>query len=114
MNRLSRRVWVPVLAVLVLLLFGTALAESIELPSVVGVRTWLHEGGLSGVRLGPYLLGTAIGLVPWSVPYVGIGASAASIDSWTSPVDVVPTLAVVLLLALSAGYPWWPRRPQPT
>jgi uncharacterized membrane protein YdjX (TVP38/TMEM64 family) len=215
-NRLSRRVWVRVLAVLVLLLIGTALAVSTELPNVAGMRTWLDEGGptrwvamvvgvavalltpisrtalsvlvgavagfpaglavalsggllgglagfalsrwlgrevmtrlagarlarldrivsergfvsvlvarimpvppfvfvsyaagLSGIRLGPYLLGTAIGLVPWSVLYVGIGASATSIDSWTSLVDAVPTLAVVLLLALLAGYFWWRRR----
>lgn len=215
-NRLPWRVWVRVLAVLVLLLIGTALAVSIELPSVAGMRTWLDGGswvrwvaavvgvavalltpisrtalsvllgavagfpaglavalsggllgglagfalsrrlgreamtslagarlarldrtvsergfvsvlvarimpvppfvfvsyaaGLSGVRLGPYLLGTAIGLVPWSVLYVGIGASLTSIDSWTSLVEVVPTLAVVLLLALLAGYFWWRHR----
>lgn len=220
MNRIPRRVWVRVLAVLVLLLIGTALAVSIELPSIAGMRTWLDEGssarwlavvlgvavalltpisrtalsvllgavagfpaglavalsggllgglagfalsrwlgreaitrlagarlarldrvanergfvavlaarlmpvppfvfvsyaaGLSGVRLGPYLLGTAVGLVPWSVLYVGIGASVTSIDSWTALVDVVPTLAVVLLLALSAGYFWRrQRRRQP-
>ena len=217
MKRLPRRVWVRVLAVLVLLLFSTSLAVSVELPSVAGVRTWLNEGGsarwvamvvgvavalltpisrtalsvlvgavagfpaglavalsggllggsagfalsrwlgreamtrlagarlaqldrmvsergfvsiltarlmpvppfvfvsyaagLSGIRLGPYLLGTAIGLVPWSVLYVGIGASATSIESWTSLVDVIPPLAVVVgFLALSAGYLWRRRR----
>jgi uncharacterized membrane protein YdjX (TVP38/TMEM64 family) len=69
-----------------------------------------YAAGLSGVRLGPYLLGTAIGLVPWSVLYVGIGASVTSINSVTSLVDVVPALAVVVLLALLAGYFWWRRR----
>ncbi|TFV66528.1 UNVERIFIED_ORG: DedA family protein [Bacillus sp. AZ43] len=216
MNRLPRRVWVRVLAVLVLLVVGTAVALSAELPSVAGMRTWLDEGGsvrwvamvvgvavalltpisrtalsvlvgavagfpaglavalsggllgglagfalsrwlgrevmtrlpgarlarldrvvsergfvsvlvarimpvppfvfvsyaagLSGVRLGPYLLGTAVGLVPWSVLYVGVGASVTRIDSWTSLVDVVPALAVVVLLALLAGFFWWRRR----
>lgn len=70
-----------------------------------------YAAGLSGVRLGPYLLGTAIGIVPWSVLYVGVGASAAGIDSWASLVDVAPMLAVVALPALLVGHLWWRRRP---
>jgi uncharacterized membrane protein YdjX (TVP38/TMEM64 family) len=34
-----------------------------------------YVAGLSGVRLRAYLLGTAVGLAPWSVLYVAIGAS---------------------------------------
>jgi uncharacterized membrane protein YdjX (TVP38/TMEM64 family) len=216
-NRLHRRVPVRVLAVLALLLIGTAIAVSVELPSVTGMRAWLEQGGsarwlavvlgvavalltpisrtalsvlvgavagfpaglavalsggllgglagftlsrwlgreavahlagarlarmdrvlsergfvsvlaarimpvapfvfvsyaagLSGVRLAPYLLGTAVGLVPWSVLYVGVGASVSSIRSWAPLVDVVPAVAVVFSLALLASYFWWRRRP---
>ena len=61
MNRLPRRVWVRVLAVLVLLLFGAALAVSIELPSVAGMRTWLDEGGLA--RWVAMVVGVAVALL---------------------------------------------------
>lgn len=66
-----------------------------------------YAAGLSGIRLGPYLVGTAIGIVPWSVLYVGIGASAAGIDSWTSLVDIAPMLAILALPALVIGHLWW-------
>ncbi len=69
-----------------------------------------YAAGLSGVRLGPYLLGTAIGIVPWSVLYVGIGASAAGMNSGTSLVDIARLLAVVALPALLMGVFWWRRR----
>lgn len=35
-----------------------------------------YAAGLIGVRPVPYLLGTAVGLIPWSGLYVGIGAAA--------------------------------------
>ena len=68
-----------------------------------------YAAGLSGVRLGPYLLGTAVGLVPWSVLYVGLGASVASIDSWSYLVPPVLTLSVVMAAALLTVH-FWRRR----
>ena len=65
-----------------------------------------YAAGLSGVRLGPYLLGTAVGLVPWSVLYVGLGASVASIDSWSYLVPPVLILSVVMAAALLTGHFW--------
>lgn len=215
MSRLPWWLWVRVLAVLVLILIGTVLAVSLELPSVEGVRTWLAQGGwvswvtvvlgvalalltpvsrtalsillgavagfpaglavalsggmlgglagfalsrwlgrdavarlagtrlarldravsqrgfvsvlvarampvapfvvvsyaagLSGVRLGPYVMGTAVGLVPWSVLYVGIGASAVRIDSWTRLIPLVSGAVVVVSLALLTNH-FWRRR----
>ena len=55
-----------------------------------------YAAGLSAVRFGPYLLATAIGLVPWSVLYVGMGASAASVGAWAGQLDRL------LLVAASA------------
>lgn len=70
-----------------------------------------YAAGLSGVRLGPYLLGTAVGLVPWSVLYVGVGASVASIDSWTHLIPPLLTVSAVLSVVVLAGHFWrWRRR----
>lgn len=71
-----------------------------------------YAAGLSSVRLVPYLLGTAVGLVPWSVLYVGIGASVAATGSSTSLADVVAPLAVLASCALMAAW-LWSRRVRP-
>ncbi|CCH87032.1 Conserved membrane protein of unknown function; putative SNARE domain [Modestobacter italicus] len=67
-----------------------------------------YAAGLSSVRLLPYLLGTALGLVPWSVLYVGIGTSVTSTGFWTSLAGVAP-LAVLASCALLAAWLWWRR-----
>ncbi|WP_166509679.1 MULTISPECIES: TVP38/TMEM64 family protein [unclassified Blastococcus] len=69
-----------------------------------------YAAGLSGVRLGPYLLGTAVGLVPWSVLYVGVGTSVASIDSWTHLIPPLLTVSAVLSVVVLAGHFWRPTR----
>ena len=58
-----------------------------------------YAAGLSGVRLRPYALGTAIGLLPGSVTYVAIGSSTAQIASWLTP-HLVALFAVTLTLGL--------------
>ncbi|SEM01446.1 SNARE associated Golgi protein [Blastococcus sp. DSM 46786] len=65
-----------------------------------------YAAGLSGVRLGPYVMGTAVGLVPWSVLYVSIGASAARIDSWAPLIPLVSGAVVVMSIALLTGLSW--------
>lgn len=72
-----------------------------------------YAAGLSSVRLGPYLLGTAVGLVPWSVLYVGIGASVTAIDYSIPLADVVVPLAVLASCAVLAAWLWWRRRHRP-
>jgi len=69
-----------------------------------------YAAGLSSVRLVPYLLGTAVGLVPWSVLYVGIGASVTITGFSTSLADVVAPLAVLASCALLAAWLWGRRR----
>ena len=217
MAPIPRRLWGRLIAVLLVLLIGALLALSVELPSIAGLRSWLHDGnparwlvmvfglavalltpisrtalsllvgavagfpaglvvawsggmlgglagfalsrwlgraavtrlagarlaavdrvvsergfasvlaarimpvapfvvvsyaaGLSGIRLNSYLLGTALGLVPWSLLYVGIGASVTSDSSWITAGDVAVPIAVVVSLAALAVL-WWGRRRQ--
>lgn len=68
-----------------------------------------YAAGLSGVRLGPYVLGTAVGLVPWSVLYVGLGASAAQVGSWAAVLDIALPLAALIAATLIGGTVWWRR-----
>ena len=72
-----------------------------------------YAAGLSGVRLGPYLLGTAVGLAPWSVVYVGVGASAAQVGSWAAVLDIALPLAVLIAATLIGAFVWWRRPSRP-
>ena len=67
-----------------------------------------YAGGLSGIAPGAYLLGTAVGIVPGSVLYVAIGATAgAAGDAGGLLLSLVPfALGVVGLAAVR----WWQLR----
>lgn len=67
-----------------------------------------YAAGLSGVRLGPYMAATGIGLLPWSVFYVGAGAWLSGTDSRTAILDsALPAAAVVITLAaVAVGFRW--------
>lgn len=65
-----------------------------------------YAAGLSRVRWAPYTLGTAIGLVPGSVLYVGVGASVTLIGSATT---LLPLLLTFAALAV-AGMTWMLKR----
>jgi len=67
-----------------------------------------YGAGLSGVRLGPYLAATAVGLVPSTVVQVGIGASTGFVVAHLTTLTVVPVVVVAVLLV--AGGVWWYRR----
>ena len=58
---LPRLLWVRVLAVLVVLLIGAALAVSVELSSVVDLGSWLRQGGAA--RWLTLVLGLAVALL---------------------------------------------------
>ncbi|MFD2093403.1 TVP38/TMEM64 family protein [Blastococcus deserti] len=68
-----------------------------------------YGAGLTAVRLGPYALSTAIGLVPSTVVQVGVGASAGLLAAWATTVTVVP-VAVVALVAVGLVALAWRRR----
>ena len=58
-----------------------------------------YGAGLTAIRLAPYALATAIGLVPSTVVQVGAGASAETIIGWYSPLTLLLSLAVLGLVA---------------
>jgi uncharacterized membrane protein YdjX (TVP38/TMEM64 family) len=58
-----------------------------------------YGAGLTAIRLAPYALATAIGLVPSTIVQVGIGASAGVLADRATVVTVVTGVLAVLLLA---------------
>lgn len=75
-----------------------------------------YGAGLTGVRLRPYLLGTAVGSLPSTLIQVGVGASAAFVVGRTTMLTVLPFAvpAVVLaVLGLLAVRRRWRRTPAP-
>jgi uncharacterized membrane protein YdjX (TVP38/TMEM64 family) len=67
-----------------------------------------YGAGLTGVRLAPYVAGTALGMVPSTVVQVGIGASAGWVADRAAATLVVSLLVVVL--AAAVGLLLWRRR----
>lgn len=83
-----------------------------RLVPVVPFAICSYGSGLVGVRLAPYLLGSALGLVPGTVVQVGIGASVVLVMSGQAAVSLLlPAAGVAVLgwLAVRA----WRRRPVP-
>jgi uncharacterized membrane protein YdjX (TVP38/TMEM64 family) len=73
-----------------------------------------YAGGLSGIRLRDYLVGSAIGLVPGTVLHVAVGASvgSAGTDGGRSLLlSLIPLTGALLLLA---GTAWWRRHTSAT
>jgi uncharacterized membrane protein YdjX (TVP38/TMEM64 family) len=69
-----------------------------------------YGAGLTGVRFVPYLLATALGLVPSTLLQVGVGASAGLLlDRMTASV-VVPVAALGLVAVVLGAALWWRRR----
>jgi uncharacterized membrane protein YdjX (TVP38/TMEM64 family) len=68
-----------------------------------------YLAGLGGVRLGPYTAGTALGVVPGSVYYVGIGTATAAFASSAASFEWT-LLLVVPVVALVCGTVAWRKR----
>ncbi len=68
-----------------------------------------YGAGLTGVRFLPYLLATAIGLVPSTLLQVGVGASAGFLVERATP-SATLLVAAVLLAAVVLGSVLWRRR----
>ncbi len=65
-----------------------------------------YGAGLTAVRVTPYALSTALGLVPSTVVQVGVGASAGVLATWVTPVMAVPVAAAVLVAAGLGALAW--------
>jgi uncharacterized membrane protein YdjX (TVP38/TMEM64 family) len=65
-----------------------------------------YGAGLTAVRVTPYALSTALGLVPSTTVQVGVGASAGVLAAWATPVAVVPIAAAVLVLTGFGAFAW--------
>ncbi len=61
-----------------------------------------YASGLSGVRFRPYLLGSALGMVPGSLAYAALGAYG------THPWGLAAAGSALIILV--AGGSWWARR----
>lgn len=61
-----------------------------------------YASGLTGVRLRPYILGSALGMVPGSLAYAALGAYG------TNPWGLATTGSALILLV--AGGSWWAHR----
>ena len=72
-----------------------------------------YGAGLTAVRLAPYALSTAFGLVPSTLVQVGVGASAGVLADRVTTSVVVPVLVAVLALAGLCAFAWRRRRPAP-
>jgi uncharacterized membrane protein YdjX (TVP38/TMEM64 family) len=69
-----------------------------------------YAAGLTGVRLAPYLAGTAVGLIPSTVVQVGIGASASFVVEQAATFTVVPVLLVAGPMAALGAVAWRRRK----
>jgi uncharacterized membrane protein YdjX (TVP38/TMEM64 family) len=67
-----------------------------------------YAGGLSGIQLRPYVVGSAVGLVPGTVLHVTIGATVGSADG--GPVLLLSLVPLGLALVALAGAGAWHRR----
>ena len=73
-----------------------------------------YGAGLTGVPLTPYLLGTAVGVLPGSVLYVGVGASLSLLTPWASRLSAFGVGSLVLVaLVLAGGLVWRRNRASP-
>jgi uncharacterized membrane protein YdjX (TVP38/TMEM64 family) len=69
-----------------------------------------YGAGLTGVRFAPYVLATALGLVPSTVLQVGIGASAGFALEGGTVLTALPLAAVALVAVGVGGLLLWRRR----
>jgi uncharacterized membrane protein YdjX (TVP38/TMEM64 family) len=69
-----------------------------------------YGSGLLGIRFGPYLAATAVGLLPSTVVQVGIGASVGFVVSGGSLLALIPAVAGAVALAGIAAVTWRRRR----
>ena len=82
---------------------GLATVLVARLVPLIPFTTANYAFGLTSVRVWPYLLGTALGILPGTTVYVAVGAYGAEPGSW-------PFLLSIAALLLLTAVGWWRSR----
>lgn len=80
---------------------GVAAVLAGRLIPVVPFTAINYVAGLSGVRLGHFMIGTAVGIVPGTLGSVAVGAFGSRLASWPF---VAPYIAVVAAVMVATGW----------
>jgi uncharacterized membrane protein YdjX (TVP38/TMEM64 family) len=75
---------------------GVAAILVVRLIPVVPFTAVNYAAGLTAIRFTPYLLGTALGIVPGTVAYVALGAYGTDPRSWEFAAAVVAFLVLTI------------------
>lgn len=80
---------------------GTKIVLLVRLAAVFPFTVVNYAFGLTGIRLAPYVLTTAIGILPGTLAFVYIGAAAASIATRDRTRLIFTVTGLVIALAVS-------------
>jgi uncharacterized membrane protein YdjX (TVP38/TMEM64 family) len=69
-----------------------------------------YAGGLSGMRVRDYLVGSSIGLVPGTVLHVAVGATVGAAGTDGGPSLLFSLVPLTVAAAALLGARWWSRR----
>ena len=81
---------------------GVAAIVIVRLIPVIPFTVINYAAGLTAVRFRPYLVGTAIGIVPGTVAYVALGAYGTQPASWEFAAAVGAFLVLTLVGVVAA------------
>lgn len=76
---------------------GVAAIVVVRLIPVIPFTVINYAAGLTAIRFGPYLIGTAIGILPGTIAYVALGAYGTQPGSWEFAVAVTAFLVLTVL-----------------
>ncbi len=81
---------------------GVATIVVARLIPVIPFTVINYAAGLTAIRFGPYLLGTAIGIIPGTIAYVALGAYGTQPGSWEFAAAVGAFLVLTVVGAVAA------------
>ncbi len=66
-----------------------------------------YAAGLTGIGLGTFTAGTAVGIVPGTVVQVGLGATAGQLTEWAASRGGLVVEGAVVVAVAVGGLVWW-------
>ena len=81
---------------------GVAAIVVVRLIPVIPFTVINYAAGLTAIRFSPYLIGTAIGIVPGTFAYVALGAYGTQPGSWESAAAVAAFFALTVVAGVAA------------